>query len=173
MLILGWMKLKLKEYEWHEKRSCRLFLLYSIIKKDDAFHQNCIDYFKYFIENDIEMYLSTIVVSEYAVGDNPENHLSLNAFHLLEFDYADAKFSGGFLALLKNIGKFGDFGVRKVVVNDIKLFAQIHNRKIDAYITKDIKSFKKMIQPLKDEFNLNFETIDLTIPLNSQLGRLF
>ena len=39
----------------------------------NEFHQNCVDYFKYFIENTIEMYLSTIVVSEYAVGDNPEN----------------------------------------------------------------------------------------------------
>ena len=44
-----------------------------LLKRDDEFHQNCVDYFKYFIENTIEMYLSTIVVSEYAVGDNPEN----------------------------------------------------------------------------------------------------
>ncbi|EIJ38576.1 hypothetical protein JoomaDRAFT_1562 [Galbibacter orientalis DSM 19592] len=144
-----------------------------LLKRDDEFHQNCIDYFKYFIENNIEMYLSTIVVSEYSVGDDPENLLSLNSFRLLEFDFTDAKFSGKFLALLKNIGKFGDFGERKVVINDIKLFAQIYNRKIDAYITKDIKSLKKMIEPLKQEFNLKFEVIDLTTSLNSKLGRLF
>ena len=42
------------------------------------------------------MYLSTIVVSEYAVGDDPDNLLSLNVFRLLEFDYADAKTAGGF-----------------------------------------------------------------------------
>lgn len=144
-----------------------------LLKKDDEFHQNCKDYFQYFIENDIDMYLSTIVVSEYAVGDHPENLLSLNAFRVLEFDFLDAKFSGEFLAFLKSIGKFGDFGERKVVINDIKLFAQIRNREIDAYITKDRKSFKKMIQPLKEEFGLTFEAIDLTIPLNSTLGRLF
>lgn len=144
-----------------------------LLKRDDEFHQNCVDYFQYFIENNIEIYLSTIVVSEYTVGDNPENLLALNSFRLLEFDFTDAKFSGEFLALLKDIGKFGDFGERKVVINDIKLFAQIHNRKIDAYITKDRKSFKKMIEPLKNEFDLKFEVIDLTIPLNSKLGRLF
>tara|TARA_R100001369_G_scaffold91507_2_gene132990 strand:+ start:575 stop:1057 length:483 start_codon:yes stop_codon:yes gene_type:complete len=144
-----------------------------LLKRDDEFHQNCVDYFKYFLENKIEMYLSTIVVSEYSVGDNPENLLSLNSFRLLEYDFTDAKFSGEFLALLKDIGKFGDFGERKVVINDIKLFAQIHNRRIDAYITKDRKSFKKMIEPLKKEFNLSFEVIDLTTPLNSKLGRLF
>lgn len=60
------------------------------------------------------MYLSTIVVSEYAVGDNPDHLLSLNSFRLLEFDYADAKFAGQFLATLRNQGKFGDFGDRKV-----------------------------------------------------------
>jgi predicted nucleic acid-binding protein len=144
-----------------------------LLKKDDEFHQNCVDYFKYFMENNIEMYLSTIVVSEYAVGDDPKNLLSLNAFRLLEFDFKDARFSGDFLALLKGLGKFGDFGERKVVINDIKLFAQIHNRKIDAYITKDRKSFTKMIDPLKKEFSLTFESIDLTTPLNAKLGRLF
>jgi hypothetical protein len=144
-----------------------------LLKRDDEFHENCVDYFKYFTDNYIEMYLSTIVVSEYSVGDDAENLLSLNSFRLLEFDYLDAKFSGQFLALLKDIGKFGDFGERKVVINDIKLFAQIHNREIDAYITKDRKSFKKMIEPLKDEFNLKFEVIDLTIPLSSRLGLLF
>lgn len=144
-----------------------------LLKRDDEYHQNCVDYFQYFVENNIEMYLSTIVISEYSVGDNPENLLSLNTFRLLEFDFLDAKFSGEFLSLLKGMGKFGDFGDRKVVINDIKLFAQIHNRKIDAYITKDRKSFKKMIAPLKQEFDLKFEEIDLTTPLNTQLGRLF
>ncbi|WP_339659550.1 hypothetical protein [uncultured Polaribacter sp.] len=144
-----------------------------LLKRDDEFHENCVEYFKYFTDNHIEMYLSTIVVSEYSVGDDAENLLSLNSFRLLEFDYLDAKFSGQFLALLKDIGKFGDFGERKVVINDIKLFAQIYNREIDAYITKDRKSFKKMIEPLKDEFNLKFEVIDLTIPLSSRLGLLF
>ncbi len=106
------------------------------------------------------MYLSAIVVSEYSVGDDPDNLLSLRAFRLLEFDFLDAKFSGKFLAFLRKIGKIGDFGERRVVINDIKLFAQIYNRKIKVYITKDRKSFKKIIEPLKSEFNINFEPID-------------
>lgn len=144
-----------------------------LLKADADFHQNAIDYFEYFLENGIEMYLSTIVVSEYAVGDNPDNLLSLNVFRLLEFDYADAKIAGEFLATLRNIGKFGDFGDRKVVINDLKLFAQIQNRKIDAFMTKDRKSLVKMIEPLRKYHNLNFEFIDLSIPLNDKLGRLF
>lgn len=53
------------------------------------------------------------------------------------------------------------------------MFAQIYNRKIDAYITKDRKSLGKMIEPLEKSYNLKFEFIDLSIPLRDKLGRLF
>lgn len=69
-----------------------------LMRSDDEFHQNAKDYFEYFLENEIELYLSTIVVSEYAVGNNPDDLLSLKVFRLLEFDYADAKIAGSFFA---------------------------------------------------------------------------
>lgn len=144
-----------------------------LLKAEDEFHQNAIDYFEYFLENSIEMYLSTIVVSEYAAGDDPDNLLSLNAFRLLEFDYEDAKFAGQFSSTLRGLGKFGDFGERRVVINDIKLFSQIHNRAIDAFVTKDRKALTKIIEPLSGSHNLNFKFIDLSVPLKDRLGRLF
>lgn len=73
-----------------------------LLKSDDQYHQNAKDYFEYFLENGIEMYLSTIVVSEYAAGDDPDNLLSLNVFRLLEFDYSDAKTAGSFFSELKD-----------------------------------------------------------------------
>lgn len=144
-----------------------------LLKSDDEFHQNAVDYFHYFLENKIEMYLSTIVVAEYAVGDDPINLLSLQTFRLLEFDYEDAKVSGFFTSELLHNKDLRDIEQRKVVINDLKLLAQIHNRNIDAYITKDRKSLSKMINPLKDSKGLNFEFIDLTIPINEKLGQLF
>lgn len=144
-----------------------------LLKTDADFHQNAVEYFEYFLENGIEMYLSTIVVSEYAVGDNPDNLLSLNVFRLLEFDYTDAKVAGNFFAELKGNEALREVEQRKVIINDIKLFAQIHNRGIDSYITKDRKSLGKMIEPLRQSHNLKFEFIDLSIRLNDKLGRLF
>jgi len=144
-----------------------------LLKSDADYHQNAVDYFEYFLENGIEMYLSTIVVSEYAVGDNPDNLLSLNAFQLLEFDYADAKIAGNFFTELKGKEDLRESEQRKVIINDIKLFAQIKNRNIDAYISNDRKSLGKMIEPLGKSHNLKFEFIDLSIPLNDKLGRLF
>ena len=143
-----------------------------LLKSDDEFHQNVVDYFQHFLENNIILYLSTIVVSEYAVADDPDNLLALNSFQLLEFDYGDAKIAGEFFAHLKEDTDLRSIEERKVIINDLKLFAQIHNRRIDAFITKDRKALSKMVAPLKSK-GLNFQYLDLTIPLNEQLGRLF
>ena len=48
-----------------------------LLKEDAEYHQNAVDYFSYFLEQEVELYLSSIVVSEYAVADDPDNLLSL------------------------------------------------------------------------------------------------
>lgn len=143
-----------------------------LLKSDDEFHQNVVDYFQYFLENNIILYLSTIVISEYSVADDPDNLLALNSFQLLEFDYGDAKIAGEFFAYLKENADLRNLEERKVIINDLKLFAQIHNRRIDAFITKDRKALSKMVTPLKNK-GLNFLYLDLTLPLKEKLGRLF
>lgn len=144
-----------------------------LLKEDDPFHKNCVNYFEYFLRNNIAIYLSTIVISEYGVLDNPDNLLAFKAFRILEFDYMDAKLSGSYYynlmqdkELLKSLG-------RKIVINDLKILAQIQNREIDAYISKDFASYEKMILPLNSIGLINVEYLDLTIPLNDQLGELF
>ena len=144
-----------------------------LLKKEDELHQNCVDYYEYFLNKKIEMYLSTIVVSEYASGDDPNNLIAKKSFRLLDFDYMDAKYSGDFYAhLKKDKNKTSEYGEsRNVVINDIKLFGQIYHRKIDAYITKDEKSIKTTIPKLKEGFkNFSFMPINLATPLSTQLG---
>ena len=120
-----------------------------LLKPDDDFHQNVQDYFEYFSAHQIEMVLSSIVVSEYAAGDDPDSLLKLGNFRLLEFDYKDAKTSGGFFAKLKGDKGLREYEPRKVIINDLKLLGQIHNREIDAFITKDKKLLKTMITPFE------------------------
>lgn len=144
-----------------------------LLKSDDEYHENVVKYYQHFLENNIVLFLSTIVVSEYAVADNPDNLLALNSFQLLEFDYGDAKISGEYFAFLKDDDSLREIEERKVIINDLKLFAQIKNREIDAFITKDRKALPKMIEPLRQNKGLHFEYIDLTIPLADRLGILF
>lgn len=144
-----------------------------LLKKDDPFHQNVLDYYKYFLERGVVMYLSTIVISEYAVADDPINLLSLNSFRILEFDYLDAKISGEFYSVLKDDTNLRESMERKVIINDVKLFAQIQNRKIDAFISKDLKAISKMYNPLKSKGMVSFDYYDLSKPLKEILGTLF
>lgn len=143
-----------------------------LLKKDAEYHKNAVEYFEYLLEKEIEIFLSTIVVSEYAVGDNPDNLLSLNAFKLLEFDYLDGKTAGEFYAVLKDDKELRNSFQRKVIINDIKLFAQIHHREIDGFLTTDQDSLK-MIDRLRKSHQLKITFLNFSIPLNERLGKLF
>lgn len=144
-----------------------------LLKSDDEFHQHVVEYFEYFLEKNIVLYLSTIVISEYSAADDPDNLLALNCFQILEFDYGDAKIAGEYFASLKGDAELRGSEDRKVIVNDLKLFAQIKNRHIDAFITKDRKALVQMIEPLRKNRGLDFEYLDLTIPLKDKLNKLF
>jgi len=99
-----------------------------LMKPDDPFHGNVVDYFRHFAERG----MSTIVVSEYAVVDDPDALKGMGVFDIIDFDYADAAMSGAFRSFLKGWESTGEKGARSVVINDIKLLAQASNRKIDA-----------------------------------------
>jgi predicted nucleic acid-binding protein len=42
-----------------------------LLKSNDDLHLNSKDYFNYFLEKKIEIYLSSIVIAEYSVKDDP------------------------------------------------------------------------------------------------------
>jgi len=44
-----------------------------LMDENDNLHSNALEYFNFFLQEKIIIHLSTIVVAEYAVGDNPEN----------------------------------------------------------------------------------------------------
>jgi predicted nucleic acid-binding protein len=141
--------------------------------QSDEFHKNVVGYYEYFLEKNIDMYLSTIALSEYSLLDNPDILKDMGIFRIINFDYSDAKIAGSYFRYLYKSEGLSQFGARRVVINDLKLFAQVHNREIDAYITKDKKSYSKMAQPLMKDNMIEFEFVDLAIPVNERLGKLF
>jgi len=56
-------------------------------------HSNALEYFKFFLQEKIVVHISTIVVAEYAVGDDPQN-LPLNNLQIETFDFRDAATDG-------------------------------------------------------------------------------
>ena len=143
-----------------------------LMDKTDILHQNALEYYKYFLEEKITIHVSTIVIAEYAVVDDPVN-LPLNNFQIESFDFIDAKSAGLFHTHLKGNQENIEGYNRRLVVNDIKILAQIQTKKIEGIISKDLKSLKQYITPLIDANYLNVKFIDLNITLSQTLGKLF
>ena len=143
-----------------------------LLKKDDTLHQNAIDYFQYFLDQKIELYISTIAIAEYSVKDDPIN-LPLKMMKIIPFDFFDGKTAGEFHSiLLEQKTKVQDID-RNIVKDDCKLIAQLFNRKIEGYITKDRKSFSQIIMPIAESKGFSVELLDLSISLKESKGELF
>ena len=141
-------------------------------KPSDPLHQNAIDYFQYFLENKIELFLSSIVIAEYSVkGDIAD--LPLNTMKIIPFDFFDGKTAGEFHSILLNKKTSLQDIERNVVKDDCKLIAQLFNRKLEAYITKDRKSFGQIINPLMHEKSFTVELLDLAVSLKEYKSELF
>lgn len=143
-----------------------------LLKNNDELHQNAKDYFKYFLEQKVEIYLSSIVIAEYSVKDDA-NNLPLEFVKIIPFDFFDGKTAGEFHSILINNKAQVANIERNVIKDDCKLIAQIFNRKIGAYITKDKKSFGQIFMPIQKAKGFNIELFDLEIPLKDFKGELF
>jgi len=143
-----------------------------LMDKNDPLHQNAFDYFRYFITEKISMHISTIAVAEYAVGDDPAN-LPINNLQIETFDFLDGETAGNFHREIKGDSNKIEAYNRSIVVNDVKILAQIKTKKIHAIISKDLNSLKKYIMPLTNRNLLDVKFIDLNTPLNQALGQLF
>lgn len=143
-----------------------------LMDENDNLHINALEYFKFFLQEKIIIHLSTIVVAEYAVGDDPQN-LPVDNLQIETFDFRDAATAGLFHKELigdkNNIAGYN----RRIIANDVKILAQIKNRQIEAIISKDVQSHTKYVEPLINSNLLSVKFIDFNKKLNEVLGELF
>ena len=66
-----------------------------LMDANDDLHIHALEYFKFFLQEKITIHLSTIVVAEYTVGDDPQN-LPLDNLQIETFDFRDAATAGVF-----------------------------------------------------------------------------
>lgn len=143
-----------------------------LMDENDNLHTNALEYFKFFLQEKITIHLSTIVVAEYAVGDDPKN-LPVDNLQIETFDFRDAATAGLFhKELIGNKNNIAGYN-RRIIANDVKILAQIKNRNIEAIISKDVQSNSKYVEPLIISNLLSVKFLDLNKKLNEVLGELF
>ena len=142
------------------------FLNYS-----DPLFNNADGYFRYFLQKEITMMISTISIAEYCVGGDIQE-LPLRNLQIVPFNLDHSKRTGEFAKIaFQSKGKL-NLKDRNIIPNDTKLFAQADCEKaIDYYLSSDIESVK-IYNLLRHETAPKFQFIDLNTPHNETFGIL-
>ena len=150
-----------------------LVSLFVYSKKNDALHHSAFNYYKYFLENQFTLKISTISIAEYCVLGIPSD-LPLKDLQVVPFNYNHALRTGEFSAAIFKERKVSteQLEPRAIIPNDSKLFAQADlDESIQYFVTSDQRSLKTLSM-LKTKLNPNFEIIDIHIPYNESFGVL-
>ncbi|WP_339698148.1 hypothetical protein [uncultured Roseivirga sp.] len=144
-----------------------------LLDDTDPLHKNALGYFKYYLENDIPMCVSTITIAEYCVKGSFDD-LPLKDIRIIPFNIDHAKRCGTFAEVLfraKNDGSL-KLNNRNIIPNDSKLFAQADiDKDIDSFVSSDSKSLP-LINKLRKECQAKFSLIDINNPFSETYGLL-
>lgn len=142
-----------------------------LLNEADVLHPNAKGYFRYFLDNDVPMYFSTVSIAEYCVkGDF--YYLPFQNIRVLPFNIFHAKEAGLFAKTLFNARSKGiiEMPDRLIIPNDSKIFAQGSVEKdIRYFVTSDIKSGRN-IDILRQECAAAIEHLDINVPFTDRFG---
>ena len=141
------------------------------LNDSDPLYKNADDYFRYFLQQEITMMISTISIAEYCVGGDI-HELPLRNLQIVPFNLDHSVRTGEFAKIVfQNKGKL-KLKERNIIPNDTKLFAQADCEKtVEFYLSSDTESFK-IYNLLKQETMPKFQFLDLNTPCNETFGLL-
>lgn len=145
-----------------------------LLNEEDPLHKNALGYFRYFLEHDFVIKVSTIAIAEYCVRGEV-NELPLKNMLIIPFNFDHAQRAGKMMAEVYAEKKKRGATImpRAVVPNDTKMFAQADvEEDISYYGTADVEC-KKVYDMIKAaEGKLSFDFFDITIPYHTFFGEL-
>jgi len=139
----------------------------------DSLFNNADGYFRYFIQKEITMMISTISIAEYCVGGDV-HELPLKNLQIIPFNLDHSKRTGEFAKIAFEAKKKNALQInsRNLIPNDTKLFAQADTEKsVEFYLSSDTESLS-IYNLLKQSTGIKFQFIDLHIPFNETFGLL-
>jgi predicted nucleic acid-binding protein len=147
--------------------------LIRLLNPEDKLHLNALNYFKYFLENDICLKISTIALAEFCVKGEPSD-LPLRNVLFLPFNVVHAVKAGKMIEKVWSEKKKQNVVIdqRAVIPNDTKMFAQADVEKDIVYFVSADSKASKVHSLLASNMVINFEFIDINTPYNSYFGVL-
>ncbi len=142
-----------------------------LLNDKDILHKNAKGYFKYFLENDITLKISTISIAEYCVKGKIDE-LPLINLQIIPFNLNHAVRTGEFAEAIfeENKIRIEKITPRAIIPNDSKLFAQADiDKEITHFATSDART-KNTMATLKRQILPKFDIIDISIPHNETFG---
>lgn len=143
------------------------------LNDSDPLFKNADGYFRYFLQEEIDMLISTVSIAEYCIGGDI-HELPLKNLQIVPFNFNHAKRTGEFAkaAFQERSNKNLQVNDRKIIPNDTKLFAQADCEKtIEYYLSSDTESLK-VYNAIKSKTNPKFQFIDLSTPHHQTFGIL-
>lgn len=145
-----------------------------LMNEEDPLHANALGYFRYFLEHDFVIKISTIAIAEYCVRGEV-NELPLKNMLIIPFNFDHARRAGKMIAEVYAEKKRRGVTItpRAIVPNDTKMFAQADVEfDITYYATADVEC-KKVYSMIKSaEGKLSFDVVDINTPHYTFFGEL-
>ncbi len=144
-----------------------------LLNDEDPLHKNAVGYFRYFLENEISLKVSTISIAEYCVHGKLDD-LPLNNVQIVPFNLKDAERTGEFakIIFIENKISLKKLFPRAIIPNDSKLFAQADlDKTVSHFVTSDFRS-KNTFKMLKKSTIPKFEIIGIDVPYTHTFGVL-
>lgn len=134
--------------------------LITLFDKTRPNHENALAYYKYFLAESIDMYLSSIVISEYQVKGDIHPILESKNFIPCDFHAIDGIAAGDLQKKLDEING-NSTEPRVALKDDIKLLGQCKNMKIDYIATEDKSTLSRYCKHLKAAGELNTTVVSM------------
>ncbi|WNJ21522.1 type II toxin-antitoxin system VapC family toxin [Pontibacter sp. G13] len=144
-----------------------------LLDSTDEYHHFAKTYFTKFIQDDVEVITSTIVLAEFGVKESI-HFLPLDVLKILSFDYRHAEVCALFAKSAYEAKRKGaiDLKHRVLIPNDTKLFAQAEVQQATIFLGRD-DGAKKVMEFLLSESLMSCQYVDLRTPPNEFFGELF
>lgn len=147
--------------------------LIRLLNDEDALHGNARGYFKYFLENNYILKISTISIAEYCVVVNITD-LPLRNLQIVPFNLDHATHTGKFAKIIFEENKVAKEKLqpRAIIPNDSKLFAQADlDESVTHFVTSDERS-RSTFSKLKNQTTVKFEILTIQNPYHEVFGLL-